>query len=67
MASAPELLPSGWLALEIGQGQAEAVTGLLNEAGAKEVTVHEDLAGIPRVLAAYFSASGADHPDGGPS
>ena len=38
------------LALEVGQGQAERVSGLVRGAGFPEVTVREDLAGIERVV-----------------
>lgn len=55
-ASAPALVPGGWLLLEIGCGQAEAVAGLLNDAGAMEVAAEKDLAGIERVLRARFPA-----------
>lgn len=43
------LLPGGLLALEIGFGQAEAITRLLGDWRAVEVL--PDLAGIPRVIA----------------
>lgn len=47
------LTNGGLLALEIGYGQAEAVTGILEEAKAfTEIQVHPDLAGIPRVVTA---------------
>ena len=59
VAAAPELVPGGFLALEIGDGQAEPVAALANEAGAKEVRVHEDLAGVPRVIVARFGREGA--------
>lgn len=39
------------IAMEIGQGQAEATAGLLNSAGYSDVEVIEDLAGIGRVVA----------------
>ena len=38
------------LALEVGQGQAERVSGLVRGAGFPEVTVRADLAGIERVV-----------------
>jgi release factor glutamine methyltransferase len=43
---------TGWLALEIGAGQADAVQALLGEAGLPTVKRHRDLAGIERVLVA---------------
>jgi release factor glutamine methyltransferase len=39
----------GWLLLEHGMGQDEAVRRLLLEAGLEEVATWPDLAGIPRV------------------
>jgi release factor glutamine methyltransferase len=45
------LVPKGWLVLELGHGMAERVKALLGDAWA-EVEVTNDLAGIPRVLAA---------------
>ena len=45
------LLPGGRLCLEIGDGQAEAVSALLNEAF-DEIRVLNDLSGLPRVLSA---------------
>jgi release factor glutamine methyltransferase len=41
---------TGWLALEIGEGQAEAVEGLMREAGLASVERRRDLAGVERVL-----------------
>jgi release factor glutamine methyltransferase len=41
----------GALALEVGEGQAEAVRGLLREAGFAAVETRKDLAGIERVVA----------------
>jgi release factor glutamine methyltransferase len=40
----------GVLALEVGEGQAAAVSGLLSEAGFARVETRPDLAGIPRVI-----------------
>jgi len=44
------LRPGGWLLIEIGYSQSEAVMALL--AGWNEVHAIADLAGIPRVIAA---------------
>jgi release factor glutamine methyltransferase len=44
------LVPGGFLALEIGYGQAEAVCGLLTGAGFVEVETAADLQGIARVV-----------------
>jgi release factor glutamine methyltransferase len=51
-----ELVPAaaertGWLALEVGAGQADAVDGLMQAAGFAEVERHRDLAGVERVVA----------------
>ncbi len=46
------LLPGGHLVLEVGQGQADAVAMLLQQQGFSDPTIHPDLAGIPRVVAA---------------
>jgi len=54
VAAAPELIPGGFLLLEIGAGQTPAVQALLNDAGAKEVEVRADLAGIDRIVCARF-------------
>ena len=42
------LAPGGWLLLEHGYDQAQAVRGLLSEAGFQAVCSREDLAGIER-------------------
>lgn len=48
--AAPQYLqPSGWLMLEHGWNQAEAVRGLLKDAGFQNVETRKDLAGIGRV------------------
>ena len=49
VAQAPShLLPGGWLLLEHGWEQAEAVQALLRSAGFAEVQSRKDLAGIAR-------------------
>ena len=54
-AEAPALLERpGYLALEIGLGQADAVEELLREAGATEASTFSDLSGIPRVVLGRF-------------
>lgn len=45
------LKPGGWLVLELGYGKAEPVRALLREQWTA-VSIHPDLAGIPRVLCA---------------
>ncbi|MFI5314785.1 MAG: peptide chain release factor N(5)-glutamine methyltransferase [Myxococcota bacterium] len=55
-ADAPARLERpGAIALEIGAGQADAVSELLRAAGAAEVELTEDLAGIPRVALGRFA------------
>lgn len=46
----PHLVDEGFLALEIGAGQSEAVLALALKNGLREVAVIKDLAGIERVL-----------------
>jgi release factor glutamine methyltransferase len=46
------LVRGGFLALEIGYGQAEPVTALLAEAGFQQIERTADLQGIPRVVTA---------------
>ena len=46
----PLLAPGGLLAVEVGQGQAEAVAELWRAAGMTHVSVTRDYAGIPRVV-----------------
>jgi release factor glutamine methyltransferase len=50
VAVAPgHLSPGGWLLLEHGMGQDDAVRALLADAGLEDLTRWPDLAGIPRV------------------
>jgi release factor glutamine methyltransferase len=50
IATAPaQLLPGGWLLLEHGAGQGEAVAALFVAQGWAQVRCHADLAGRPRV------------------
>ena len=46
------LAPDGFITLELGAGQAAAVTDLLAAEGLQVTTIHPDLAGIPRALVA---------------
>jgi release factor glutamine methyltransferase len=48
-AAPAHMAPGGWLLLEHGQGQENAVGGLLQAAGLEEIGAWPDLAGIPRV------------------
>jgi len=49
IAGAPDRLsPGGWLVLEFGEGQGDAVAALLRERGFEEIAVTRDLAGIDR-------------------
>jgi release factor glutamine methyltransferase len=53
-----KLKPSGWLLLEIGQGQAKAVTDLLTRRfPAAHIEVARDLAGIERIISLCLTAS----------
>jgi release factor glutamine methyltransferase len=54
VADAPRVLePGGWLAVEIGAGQAAAVVAELRDAGRYgRIEVERDYAGIERVIAA---------------
>jgi release factor glutamine methyltransferase len=55
------LRPGGLLALEIGEGQAEGVVELVDEARAYEdTTVHRDLAGKKRIVTARKATGRAD-------
>jgi release factor glutamine methyltransferase len=49
-AASGALEPGGWLVVECGAGQAEAVRGMLAAAGAVETFGEPDLAGIDRVV-----------------
>lgn len=54
---APEhLLPQGQLCLEMGDGESEAVAGLLQDAF-EEIRVLNDLSGMPRVVSARLRRS----------
>ena len=56
IADAPRLLrPNGVVGFEVGQGQAQAVTALLQEKGFGDVACFKDLAGIERVLLAKMA------------
>lgn len=44
------LTPSGLLALEVGAGQADAVSNMLSRAGFLDLMIKSDLAGIERVV-----------------
>jgi release factor glutamine methyltransferase len=50
--AARRLAPDGWLVMEFGCGQVEAVQGLAADAGFRPISVRSDLAGIPRALLA---------------
>lgn len=55
-AQAPQALaPGGWLAVECGAGQAGAVRGLMDAAGAAETFAAPDLAGIERVVGGLWT------------
>lgn len=51
LASAPaHLTPGGWLLMEVGQGQAEAVAQAARDGGYDDVAIRQDMAGIGRVV-----------------
>ncbi len=54
--------PGGWIVLEIGADQGEAVTGIMTASGAQAVSVHQDYAGRDRVVTARLP--GAEDDDG---
>jgi release factor glutamine methyltransferase len=57
-AGASQLLsPRGWLLVEVGIGQADAVRGLFAQAGLGELFVRDDYAGVPRVVGGWNPAS----------
>ena len=49
------LRPGGLLAVEVGDGEAEAVQKLFAEAGLQNASIHHDLAGLPRMVSADFT------------
>jgi release factor glutamine methyltransferase len=46
----PQLLPGGWLMVEIGYRQGPAVTALFTACGLQNVSLRHDLSGHPRVV-----------------
>ncbi len=44
------LHPGGWLAVEVGRGQAPDVAALFTATGLRDITVQQDLAGIERMV-----------------
>lgn len=58
-AAAPaHLAPGGWLLLEHGYDQAEAVAAILAQSGFVEIEQHRDLAGVIRVSGGAVGAAG---------
>ncbi len=49
-SAVPALRPGGWIGLEVGRSQTGAVASIFREAGAGQVVVREDLAGLPRYV-----------------
>lgn len=49
------LRPGGFVAVEVGIGQAEAVARLFSQTGLTAVSCNEDFAGIPRVVCAAYA------------
>lgn len=56
------LLPGGWLAVEIGWDQGEAVSRLFADGGLEEIRVHKDLSGLDRVVAGRRPAAPSQSP-----
>lgn len=50
--AANHLVPGGWLGFEVGIGQADDVAALMLAAGFSDSSLHPDLSGIARVVAA---------------
>jgi release factor glutamine methyltransferase len=50
----PYLRPRGWLALEIGHGQSEALSRFLEEKNYHDIAAKKDYAGTPRFLFARY-------------
>jgi len=58
IAGAPgHLRPGGWLLVEHGHDQADAIAALMRTAGFEGLVSHRDLAGVPRVAQARISQS----------
>lgn len=56
LAAHAYLKPGGWLLVEHGHEQAEAVARLLKAGGFARIELYRDMAGLPRVaLAGGFS------------
>ncbi|GIX07339.1 MAG: release factor glutamine methyltransferase [Candidatus Poribacteria bacterium] len=52
---APErLCPGGWIALEVGAGQAPEVLALLEKEGFSSLRAFEDYSGVPRVVVGFW-------------
>lgn len=52
-ASTDRLAPGGSLLLEIGSGQSDAVTAMLEECKFRDISVHKDYQDIPRFAAGF--------------
>lgn len=62
VAQAPaHLCPGGWLLLEHGADQAQAVAALFDSSLWRSVRTHHDLAGLPRVTEAQYQGAAAQH------
>lgn len=53
-ASASYLKDGGWLMFEIGSDQGDAVSGMMQAAGFRSVSVKKDLAGLDRVVSGMY-------------
>lgn len=52
----PQLLPGGWICMEVGIGQSGRVLDILSRQGFAESGVRQDLQGVPRVVFARKTA-----------
>ncbi len=57
------LAPGGWLLVEVGIGQSEAVREMFLHCGLAEVFIREDYAGIPRVIGGCRKMKLVEHPE----
>lgn len=53
----PKLCPGGFCAVEVGIGQAQAVSRLWEKAGLQNVALYRDMAGIDRVVVGFSPCS----------
>jgi release factor glutamine methyltransferase len=65
VAEIPQVLaPGGGFALELAPAQAETVANWVGKAGLEDVTIHRDLAELPRVVSARAAPRDSEVPPG---